>query len=218
MKLQVWRTWARLEEAMTCRLAPMWRRCSCQSCLEMLLIYAQLELWPLNRMRSLPVHGRPGLWIMLYFWINIQRGKKLTSFYMQIFSLVFSRKTETIDVLDAVGSNIIVSTRGGEVMRILPRLNEDINEEWISDKTRYCFFFFIVKLATLISRCKKWYFCVHDCVLFTTLRFAYDGLKRQRLTQPMVKNQAGQLVPATWEDALTRVAGAVCHLWWRYSF
>lgn len=61
---------------------------------------------------------------------------------MQIFSLVFSRKTETIDVLDAVGSNIIVSTRGGEVMRILPRLNEDINEEWISDKTRYCFFFF----------------------------------------------------------------------------
>lgn len=73
---------------------------------------------------------------------------------MQIFSLVFSRKTETIDVLDAVGSNIIVSTRGGEVMRILPRLNEDINEEWISDKTRYCFFL-IMKLATLISKCKK---------------------------------------------------------------
>lgn len=50
--------------------------------------------------------------------------------------LVLHRKTETIDVLDAVGSNIVVSTRGGEVMRILPRLNEDINEEWISDKTR----------------------------------------------------------------------------------
>lgn len=49
-------------------------------------------------------------------------------------------------------------------------------------------------------------------MLFTTLRFAYDGLKRQRLTEPMVKNQAGQLVPATWEDALTRVAGAVCYL------
>lgn len=47
------------------------------------------------------------------------------------------RKTESIDVLDAVGSNIVVSTRGGEVMRILPRLNEDINEEWISDKTRF---------------------------------------------------------------------------------
>ncbi|XP_071331033.1 NADH-ubiquinone oxidoreductase 75 kDa subunit, mitochondrial isoform X1 [Trachinotus anak] len=86
-----------------------------------------------------------------------------------------TRKTESVDVLDAVGSNIVVSTRGGEVMRILPRLNEDINEEWISDKTR----------------------------------FAYDGLKRQRLTQPMVKNESGQLVPTTWEDALTRVAGAL---------
>ncbi|XP_023146073.2 NADH-ubiquinone oxidoreductase 75 kDa subunit, mitochondrial [Amphiprion ocellaris] len=86
-----------------------------------------------------------------------------------------TRKTETIDVLDAVGSNIVVSTRGGEVMRILPRLNEDINEEWISDKTR----------------------------------FAYDGLKRQRLTQPMVKNESGQFVPTSWEDVLTRAAGAL---------
>ncbi|XP_032386158.1 NADH-ubiquinone oxidoreductase 75 kDa subunit, mitochondrial isoform X1 [Etheostoma spectabile] len=86
-----------------------------------------------------------------------------------------TRKTESIDVLDAVGSNIVVTTRGGEVMRILPRLNEDVNEEWISDKTR----------------------------------FAYDGLKRQRLTQPMVKNESGQLVPTTWEDVLPRVAGAL---------
>ncbi|RXM32119.1 INO80 complex subunit D [Acipenser ruthenus] len=86
-----------------------------------------------------------------------------------------TRKTESIDVLDAVGSNIVVSTRGGEVMRVLPKLNEDVNEEWISDKTR----------------------------------FAYDGLKRQRLTQPMVKNSAGQLVPTSWEDVLTRVAGAL---------
>ncbi|XP_030642367.1 NADH-ubiquinone oxidoreductase 75 kDa subunit, mitochondrial-like isoform X1 [Chanos chanos] len=86
-----------------------------------------------------------------------------------------TRKTESIDVLDAVGSNIVVSTRGGEVMRILPRLHEDVNEEWISDKTR----------------------------------FAYDGLKRQRLTQPMVKDATGQLVAASWEDALTQVAGAL---------
>ncbi|KAM4608880.1 NADH-ubiquinone oxidoreductase 75 kDa subunit, mitochondrial isoform 2-T3 [Polymixia lowei] len=86
-----------------------------------------------------------------------------------------TRKTESIDVLDAVGSNIVLSTRGGEVMRVLPRLNEDINEEWISDKTR----------------------------------FAYDGLKRQRLTQPMVKNESGQLVATSWEDVLTRVAGAL---------
>ena len=47
------------------------------------------------------------------------------------------RKTESIDVHDAVGSNIVVNTRSGEVMRILPRLNESINEEWISDKSRY---------------------------------------------------------------------------------
>ncbi|KAL4608921.1 NADH-ubiquinone oxidoreductase 75 kDa subunit, mitochondrial isoform X2, partial [Arapaima gigas] len=86
-----------------------------------------------------------------------------------------TRKTESVDVLDAVGSNIVVSTRGGEVMRILPRLNEDVNEEWISDKTR----------------------------------FAYDGLKRQRLTQPMEKDASGQLVHTSWEDVLARVAGAL---------
>ena len=46
-------------------------------------------------------------------------------------------KTESIDALDAVGSAIRIDTRGSEVMRILPRLNEDVNEEWISDKTRF---------------------------------------------------------------------------------
>lgn len=64
------------------------------------------------------------------------------------------RKHDSVDVMDGLGSNIVVNTRGGEVMRILPRPHEDINEEWISDKTR----------------------------------FAYDGLKRQRLTLPMLKN------------------------------
>jgi len=47
------------------------------------------------------------------------------------------KKTESIDVMDAIGSNIRVDTYGWEVKRILPRINEDINEEWISDKTRY---------------------------------------------------------------------------------
>ncbi|MEP5926140.1 MAG: NADH-quinone oxidoreductase subunit NuoG, partial [Nitratireductor sp.] len=47
------------------------------------------------------------------------------------------KKTESIDVMDAVGSNIRVDARGPEVMRILPRLNDDVNEEWISDKTRF---------------------------------------------------------------------------------
>jgi NADH-quinone oxidoreductase subunit G len=46
-------------------------------------------------------------------------------------------KTESIDVMDALGSAIRVDTRGKEVMRVMPRLNEEINEEWISDKSRY---------------------------------------------------------------------------------
>lgn len=47
------------------------------------------------------------------------------------------RKTESIDVFDAVGSNIRVDCRGGEVLRVLPRLNEDVNEEWLADKSRH---------------------------------------------------------------------------------
>ncbi len=47
-------------------------------------------------------------------------------------------KTESIDVMDALGSNIRVDARGKAVMRVLPRLNELVNEEWISDKTRHC--------------------------------------------------------------------------------
>ncbi len=48
-------------------------------------------------------------------------------------------RTESIDVMDAVGSNIRVDSRGAEVMRILPVLNEAVNEEWISDKTRFVY-------------------------------------------------------------------------------
>ncbi|MSO92177.1 MAG: NADH-quinone oxidoreductase subunit G [Rhodospirillales bacterium] len=83
-------------------------------------------------------------------------------------------KTESIDVLDAVGSNIRVDARGPEVMRVLPRLHEDINEEWISDKTR----------------------------------FAYDGLKRQRLDTPYVRRE-GKLRPATWPEAFAAIAARV---------
>jgi NADH-quinone oxidoreductase subunit G len=84
------------------------------------------------------------------------------------------RKTESIDVMDAVGSAIRVDTRGREVMRILPRLNEEVNQEWISDKTR----------------------------------FAYDGLKRQRLDRPYVRRN-GKLAPATWDEAFAAIAQAV---------
>jgi NADH-quinone oxidoreductase subunit G len=47
------------------------------------------------------------------------------------------RNTESIDVLDAVGSNIRIDSRGARILRVLPRLNEAVNEEWISDKTRF---------------------------------------------------------------------------------
>lgn len=80
--------------------------------------------------------------------------------------------TETIDVTDAVGSNIKIDSRGPEVMRITPRLNEDINEEWISDKTRFC----------------------------------YDGLKRQRLNDPMIRGADGRFKAVSWRDALAVVA------------
>ena len=49
------------------------------------------------------------------------------------------RKTESVDVLDAVGSNIRIDARGPEVLRVLPRLNESVNEEWLGDKSRFAF-------------------------------------------------------------------------------
>jgi NADH dehydrogenase (ubiquinone) Fe-S protein 1 len=47
------------------------------------------------------------------------------------------RRVDSIDVFDALGSNIVISSRTGEVLRVLPRENEDINEEWLSDKSRF---------------------------------------------------------------------------------
>jgi NADH dehydrogenase (ubiquinone) Fe-S protein 1 len=93
------------------------------------------------------------------------------------------KSVESIDFLDAVCSNITINTRNlsqsesntelmksDEILRILPRLNEDINEEWISDKTRY----------------------------------AFDGLKKQRLTQPsfFIKNKQ---VSSNWSDILNYI-------------
>ena len=83
-------------------------------------------------------------------------------------------KTETIDVMDALGSNIRVDTKGREVMRILPRNHDGVNEEWISDKTR----------------------------------FVWDGLRRQRLDRPYVREH-GKLRPASWEEALGKAADAI---------
>ncbi|XP_053987042.1 NADH-ubiquinone oxidoreductase 75 kDa subunit, mitochondrial [Hylaeus volcanicus] len=50
-----------------------------------------------------------------------------------------TRRTDSIDILDAVGSNIVLSHRTGEVLRVLPRVNEEINEEWLSDKARFSY-------------------------------------------------------------------------------
>jgi NADH-quinone oxidoreductase subunit G len=84
------------------------------------------------------------------------------------------RKTESVDVMDALGCAIRVDARGDEVLRVLPRLNDEINEEWISDKTRY----------------------------------AVDGLRRQRLDRPYIR-EGGRLREASWSEALDAAAKAL---------
>ena len=81
------------------------------------------------------------------------------------------RKTESIDVMDAIGSSIRIDAKGTTVMRIMPRLNEEVNEEWISDKSR----------------------------------FVWDGLSRQRLDKPYIREN-GKLRAAHWNEALELAA------------
>ena len=83
-------------------------------------------------------------------------------------------KTDSIDVMDALGSNIRVDTKGREVMRFLPRNHDGVNEEWISDKTR----------------------------------FVWDGLRRQRLDRPYIREN-GKLRAASWPEALDAAAKAM---------
>ena len=83
-------------------------------------------------------------------------------------------KTESIDVMDALGSNIRVDTKGREVKRFVPRNHDGVNEEWISDKTR----------------------------------FVWDGLRRQRLDTPYIREN-GKLRKATWAEALKAAAEAM---------
>ncbi|WP_299612130.1 NADH-quinone oxidoreductase subunit NuoG [uncultured Tateyamaria sp.] len=83
-------------------------------------------------------------------------------------------KTESIDVMDALGSSIRVDTKGREVMRFLPLNHDGTNEEWISDKTR----------------------------------FVWDGLRRQRLDKPYIREN-GKLRPATWPEALGKASEAI---------
>ena len=83
-------------------------------------------------------------------------------------------KTESIDVMDALGSNIRIDTKGREVMRLLPRNHDGVNEEWLSDKSRY----------------------------------VWDGLRRQRLDRPYIREN-GKLRPATWPEALGLAAAKI---------
>jgi NADH-quinone oxidoreductase subunit G len=82
------------------------------------------------------------------------------------------KNTESIDVLDALGSAIRVDSRGNQVMRVLPSTNDDVNEEWLGDKSR------------------------HAC----------DGLLRQRLDRPYLRNKKGKLEAVSWAEALDAVA------------
>ena len=84
------------------------------------------------------------------------------------------RKTPSVDVMDAMGSAIRVDARGEAVLRVLPVVNEGVNEEWISDKTRY----------------------------------AVDGLGRQRLDRPFIREN-GKLRAASWTEALEAAAKAL---------
>jgi NADH-quinone oxidoreductase subunit G len=83
-------------------------------------------------------------------------------------------KTESIDVMDGLGSNIRVDVKGREVMRILPRNHDAVNEEWLADRSR----------------------------------FVWDGLRRQRLDRPYVR-EGGRLRAASWGEAFEAVARAV---------
>jgi NADH dehydrogenase (ubiquinone) Fe-S protein 1 len=104
------------------------------------------------------------------------------------------KNVESIDVLDALGSNIRVDARGMEVMRILPRLNDDVNEEWINDKTRFaCDGLKTQRLTTpLIRRDNKFLPATWEQAL-TEISSAYQKLAPKG---DEVKAIAGHLVEA----------------------
>ncbi|TNC50718.1 NADH-quinone oxidoreductase subunit G [Rubellimicrobium rubrum] len=83
-------------------------------------------------------------------------------------------KTDSVDVMDALGSSIRIDSKGREVMRILPRNHDGVNEEWLSDKAR----------------------------------FVWDGLRRQRLDTPYIREN-GKLRKASWGEAVAVAANAM---------
>jgi NADH dehydrogenase (ubiquinone) Fe-S protein 1 len=84
------------------------------------------------------------------------------------------KTTYTVDTFEPIIPAIQVDSRGAEVLRILPRINEEVNEEWLNDKSR----------------------------------FGFDGIKRQRINVPMVKEKDGSFTDISWEVALEKAAAA----------
>jgi NADH dehydrogenase (ubiquinone) Fe-S protein 1 len=85
------------------------------------------------------------------------------------------KSTYTIDVFEPILPITQIDARGVEVMRVLPRIHEEVNEEWINDKSR----------------------------------FAFDGIKRQRLNVPMYRNEKGEFVDLEWDNALEKASQAL---------
>ncbi len=82
------------------------------------------------------------------------------------------KQNYTIDTFEPILPSVQIDSRGAEVMRVLPKINEQVNEEWINDKSRY----------------------------------AFDGIKRQRLNVPMIKDTKSNFVDLSWEQALDEAA------------
>mgnify|MGYP000707351460 CR=1 FL=1 len=82
-------------------------------------------------------------------------------------------EVQSIDVMDGLGANILIGTRSSEVIRILPLRNDAINEDWLSDRSR----------------------------------FAFDGLKNQRLDRPYIR-KSGKLMPCSWDEAIEAISHA----------
>ncbi|CAN6620832.1 hypothetical protein TRVA0_008S01332 [Trichomonascus vanleenenianus] len=102
------------------------------------------------------------------------------------------KKTETIDVMDALGSNIRVDSRGTEVMRVLPRLHDDVNEEWIDDKTRFaCDGLKTQRLTTPLIRQGETFVTATWADVLTKIR---SEVSRLNLGENELKIVAGDLV------------------------
>ena len=98
------------------------------------------------------------------------------------------KKTESVDVMDAIGSNIRIDSKGWEVKRILPKINEDINEEWISDKTRFSCD------GLLNNRIDSPYIKINGKLTATSWDNAFEFIKSNIVNKKSFSGLIGQLV------------------------